>query len=238
MRIKNMKENKLFSKIKKKSISFKHAAEVGVYLPQTSNIKDFIKEGVSSTLVEPDPSSIEAIKIYFKDMDNVSVYPVAVFDMNGSVELVQRKASTYLKVLESSPAIVNDEYDLDDKDTFTVDAVTFDKIDDGTIDLLSIDIEGGEWFVIKHMVSRPLVISIETHGAMYTNPYMNEINSWILENNYKVWYMDGSDTVYVKRDLFDIGFLDKFNLFITRLGLGYKKIRKTIKRKLKKMLKL
>ncbi len=231
------REDVLCYKLKKKNVQLKHVAEVGVYLPQTSNIGAFAKEGIKSTFVEPDPSSVEATKEYFSDMENVKIYPVAVFDKSGSVELVQRKASTYLKVLDSSPAIVNDEYKVDEKDTFTVDAVTFDEIDDGSIDLLSIDIEGGEWFVIKHMISRPLVLSIETHGAMYTNPYIDEINQWILENEYIVWYMDSSDTVYVKNGLFNITFMDKLKLFLTSIGLGYKKYRKTIKRKIKNLFK-
>ncbi len=102
-------------------------------------------------------------------MNNI-IIPVVVFDKAGTVELVQREASTFLKYLKSSPAIINDECIIENQDTFKVKAVTFDEIDDGTIDLLSIDIEGGEWFVIKHMKSKPKVISIETHGAMYTNP--------------------------------------------------------------------
>jgi len=227
------RENALFDKLKKKNINVKHAAEVGVYLPETSNIGAFAKNGVRSTFIEPDPSSIEAIKVYFAGMDNIKIYPVAIFDKTGKVELVQRKASTYLKVLESSPAIVNDEYLIDEKDTFTVDAVRFDEIDDGTIDLLSIDIEGGEWLVIKHMISRPLVLSIETHGALYTNPYINEINQWVLDNGYKIWYQDGSDTVYIKNELFAINFVDKLMLTLTRFRLGYKKYRKMLKRKIR-----
>ena len=230
------REDILFYKLKQKKIQFKHVAEVGVYLPETSNIGAFAKEGIRSTFVEPDPSSIKMIKKYFEGMSNVNIHPVAVYDKSGSVELVQRKASTYLKILNSSPAIINDEYTVDEKDTFLVDAVTFNEIDDGSIDLLSIDIEGGEWFVIKHMVSRPLVLSIETHGAMYTNPYINEIQKWMFENEYIIWYMDGSDTVYVKNGLFNITFSDKLKLFLTNIKLSYKKYRKTIKRKIKKII--
>lgn len=231
------REDILFYKLKQKKIQFKHVAEVGVYLPETSNIGAFTKEGIRSTFVEPDPSSMEAIKQYFDGLDNIHIHQVAVFDKSGEVELVQRKASTYLKVLDSSPAIINDEYILDDKDTFTVNAVTFNEIDDGSIDLLSIDIEGGEWFVIKHMISKPLVLSIETHGAMYTNPYIDEINKWMSENNYVIWYKDSSDTVFIKNGLFKIGILTKLNILVTNIRLNYKKYRKTIKRKIKKLFK-
>lgn len=231
------REEILYQKVTKKGLNPKHVAEVGVYLPQNSNIAIYAKRGINSTFVEPDPNSIEAIKDYFGNMNNITIHPVAIFDESGKVELVQRQASTYLKVLDSSPAIVNDEYKLDDKDTFVVDAVTFDKIDDGSIDLLSIDIEGGEWFVLKHMRSRPLVLSIETHGAMYTNPYISEIESWIEDNNYIVWYMDGSDTVYVKKGAITINVLDRLTLYFTKANLWYKKKRKETKRRIKKLLK-
>ncbi|MCK5642727.1 MAG: FkbM family methyltransferase [Gammaproteobacteria bacterium] len=229
------REEILYFKLKQKNIQFKHVAEVGVYLPETSNIAAFAKDGIKSTFVEPDPSSLKASKEYFKGMDNVKIYPVAVFDKSGSVELVQRKASTYLKILDASPAAINDEYILDEKDTFIVDAVTFNEIDDGSIDLLSIDIEGGEWFVIKHMISRPLVLSIETHGAIYTNPYIDEIRNWISKNEYIVWYKDGSDTVYVKSGLFKVTFSDNFKIFLSDIKITYKKYRKILKRKVKKL---
>ena len=229
------REEVLFLKLKKKNLQFKHVAEVGVYLPENSNISAFAKEGIKATFIEPDPNSIEITKKYFKGMNNVTIHPIAIFDKSGSVELVQRKASTYLKMLNASPAIINDEYITNEKDIFTVDAVTFDEIDDGSIDLLSIDIEGGEWFVIKHMVSRPLILSIETHGAMYTNPYLDEIKKWMIENNYIIWYMDSSDTVYVKAGLFNISVLDKLKIIIAKIRLAYKKNRKAIKRKIKNL---
>jgi hypothetical protein len=62
-----------------------------------------------------------------------------------------------------------------------VRCTTFDRLDDGSIDLISIDTEGSEWFVLKYITSRPDVISIETHGAAYTNPYLDEIQRWMRE---------------------------------------------------------
>ena len=43
------------------------------------------------------------------------------------------------------------------------------------IDLLSVDTEGCEWFVLQTLRSRPAVISIETHGGLYLNPHRDEI---------------------------------------------------------------
>ena len=53
-------------------------------------------------------------------------------------------------------------------------------------DVIFIDIEGSEWFVRKNMISRPNVVSIETHGALYVNPFKNEINNWMKAEGYMI----------------------------------------------------
>lgn len=225
-----MAGNRLFRKLTQKGFFPVHVAEVGVYLPETSNVYDFTLAGVRSTLVEPDPGSVAMIRAHFAGRNNVSVHPVAVYDTGGTLELVKRGASTYAAVIENSPAVVNDEYRLQEADRFVVSAVTFDTIDDGTIDVLSVDIEGGEWFAIKHMVSRPAVISLETHGALYKNPYMAEINAWMRENGYSLWYRDKSDSVYVKTNVFPITLIDKARLAAASAGSCFTSIRKHAKR--------
>lgn len=107
--------------------------------------------------------------------------------------------------------MMNDKYVSDETKKIIVESKTFDKIDDGTIDLISIDIEGGEWYVLKHMKSRPSVISIETHWKNYTNPFMKEISEWMKNNDYLTWYIDKSDTVYFKKGLFELSMIEKID---------------------------
>src|SRR5512147_1811333 len=115
----NDKANKvLYRKCNAKNLKFTHVCEVGVYLPQTSNILDYINDNVRTTLVEPDPKNIKAINEFFKDKTNITLFPFAVFDYNGTLELVQREASTFVGSLEASPALVNDHYVPDEKDKF------------------------------------------------------------------------------------------------------------------------
>jgi len=38
--------------------------------------------------------------------------------------------------------------------------------------------------VLKHLVSRPKVISIETHGKYYLNPFLTEITQWMEREGY------------------------------------------------------
>jgi FkbM family methyltransferase len=191
-------QRKLYRKVQEKQLDIGHACEVGVYLPETSNVLDFIEEGVPTTLVEPDPRALKAIRKRFGHYEHVTLHPCAVHDHEGTVTLSQADASTFVSDLPSSPALVNDGYQISEEQQIEVACKRFSKIDDGSIDLLSIDTEGCEWYVLKHLQSEPKVISLETHGKFYLNPYLYQIRRWIAENGYRVWYRDKSDTVYLK----------------------------------------
>jgi FkbM family methyltransferase len=201
---------------------------VGVYLPETSNIIDFIKEGVRATLVEADPDTVIKIKEYFAGYP-IEVVPVAVWDESGVIQLSKAAASTFVTQLKSSPAIVNDQYQVNEKNTFKVPCRKFSEIDDGTIDLLSVDIEGGEWYVVKHLISRPNVVSIETHGKYYTNPFIKEIESWMMQENYTIWYKDLSDTVFIKKGFLQPDFSEAISTRLALLKLSWKKFKRIFK---------
>lgn len=210
--------NRLYQKCQSAGIRPQHVAEVGVYSPELSNVLPYIQAGVRTTLVEADPVLGEKIQARFANQPHVTLHRVAVSDENGTVELVQRGPSTFLSQLAVSPAIVNDGYVLSDEDRFLVKSLKFSEIDDKTIDLLSIDIEGAEWFVVKHLVSRPAVISIETHCKYYRNPYLTEIQNWMVSNNYRPWFMNDCDTVFVRADVLQPRDNDKFRLRLAYLS--------------------
>jgi FkbM family methyltransferase len=204
---------RIYQRCNAKNFKPRHVAEVGVYLPETSNVINFIQAGVKTTLVEADPNTVMAIQQYFSRYPNVYIFPVAVFDYNGEIELLRRAASTFISTLPASPSLVNDGYQAADEDKFTVPCKKFSEIDPGDLDLLSIDIEGAEWYVLKHMVSRPKVLSIETHGKFYVNPNLGQIETWLSTNGYQRWYMDKSDTVYVHKNTFSVSLSEKIALF-------------------------
>ena len=218
-------ETELYRRCKRKGYAPTSVVEVGVYIPETSNVINFIEDGVKTLLVEADPKTVEKIKARFGSFKNVVCKQVAVFDYNGTVKLAQRASSTFISSLKS-PAVVNDSYTIKEEDEFEVPAITFDTIDDGKIDLLSIDIEGAEWFVLKHMKSRPTVISIETHGKYYINPYFEQIDQWMKANGYKLWYKDKSDSVYFRGELIKASTLDSFYLFVKNLQLKLRRLRR------------
>lgn len=216
--------NLLFEKTKILGFTPNMVAEVGVYLPHTSNVLGFINQGIITILVEPDPLCIVKIEEYFMGKENVKVFQNAIYMENTEIELYRTNASTFVSTLKSSPALVNDNYLKQDKDKFTAIAIKFSDIDKGDIELLSIDTEGCEWFVISTMVSRPQIISIETHAKNYKNPYLKDLNNWMLQNNYKIWYIDKSDTVFIKNELTNLSLLDKLinKLQLIRYKLNFK----------------
>jgi FkbM family methyltransferase len=230
-----MNENcnsQLWTKACSKGFHPSHVAEVGVWHPNTSNIFHYIKDGVKATLVEPDIESIALIKNKF-NMDNVTLHEVAICDFSGEVELCKRESSTFVSSLPSSPALVNDDCNISESDTFIAKAMKFSEIDDGTIELLSVDTEGSEWHVIKNMISRPSILSIETHGGAYKNPYLSELQEWLKSNNYKLWYMDKSDSVYVLKGAIKISNLDNAMLFLSKTQEKLKSVKKMVCKKIK-----
>lgn len=222
-------QKKIYRKIKARNISIKHACEVGVYLPETSNIIDFIKEGSKASLVEADPNTVAILKDYFKNYD-VTIFPVAIWSHSGTVRLSRAAASTFVAELESSPAIVNDKYKVNDDNSFEVKCMLFSEIDKGDIDMLSIDIEGGEWHVINRLISRPKIISVETHGKYYTNPFINEINQWMKENHYVIWFKDASDTVFMKSELGKPTLIDQLETHLAEAKIRWRKFKRFFKK--------
>jgi FkbM family methyltransferase len=191
----------LYNKVKRLDWQPKHVAEVGVYYPETSNVLLFIEDGCTTDLFEPDPQCLQRIRDRFGDYSNVTIHPYAIHSERGTVQLYRAGASTFVKGLPASPALVNDSYQPNQDDLFTAEARLFSEFDDGSIDLISIDVEGSEWFVIQHMVSRPKVISVETGRKRYANPYLEQIRQFMAENGYRRWYRDDSDSVYVHESI-------------------------------------
>ena len=223
------KKKSLFHKLSKIGFYPSHVAEIGVYHPNTSKVSEYIDRDIRCTLVEPDPQSIQLIKDQFKNKKNITLHEIAVYDYCGDIELVQKNASTFVSSVLNSPSIVNDKSIVNKEDKFIVQSKTFDQIDDGTIDLLCVDIEGCEWYVLKNMESRPDFMALETHGGIYINPYINNILEWISKNNYEIYYKTNTDTIFVKKGKYKISFKDKFFLKIDNLFISVRRIRKKIK---------
>lgn len=228
--------DRLHRMCKRKQVQLRKVAEVGVYFPETSNILAFIRDGIPAMLVEADPKCVEKIEHYFAAYPQVQIFPYAVWDDSGFVTLYRTNASTFVGELTAAPALVNDAYARVEEDSFQAEARRFSEIDDGSIDLLSIDIEGAEWYVLKHLRSRPVVIALETHAGEYNNPFMPQIREWMRANGYERWFVDNTDTVYARRGAIDFstgerlrhGLGNKLTLLRHKLLAGKRTIKKSL----------
>jgi FkbM family methyltransferase len=201
--------NKLYKKVTRLGLRIEHVAEIGVWHPASSNILEFVSQGCKTDLFEADPDIVQELTAYFHDNPRVRIFPYAIYNTPGRIGLYRFRASTFIQELEKSPALVNDKYQPTEKDLFYVEARLLSDFDDGTIDLLSIDTEGSEWQALQTLKSRPLVLSIETHGGKYHNPFLPQILGWMRSNGYNKWFRTGSDTVFIKEEI-KLGLLDKF----------------------------
>ena len=221
--------NRLTKMLKKKNYTPRHVCEVGVWHPRTSNIKYFIEKNIKSLLIEPDPESIALIKKEWGERKNLTLKTVACTDFEGTIDLHKAGSSSFVSSTKNSPAMVNDSFDIKKNISTKVDAKKFSSEDPGDIDLISIDIEGSEWFVIKHMLSRPDIISIETHGGYYINPHIEDIRKWMDEYNYVLWFKDNSDSVYVKKNIIKVKFNEILFLMLKNIHLVFRRYRKGLK---------
>ena len=221
--------NRLTKMLKKKNYTPRHVCEVGVWHPKTSNIKYYIEKNIKSLLIEPDPESIALIKKEWGERKNLTLKTVACTDFEGTIDLHKAGSSSFVSSTKNSPAMVNDSFDIRNNISTKVDAKKFSSEDPGDIDLISIDIEGSEWFVIKHMLSRPDVISIETHGGYYINPHIEDIKQWMDKYNYVLWFKDNSDSVYVKKDVIKVQFNEILLLILKNIHLIFRRYRKGLK---------
>jgi len=208
---------RLYQSTKRLGLAIGHVAEVGVYHPETSNVLGYIRDGIRTDLFEPDPESVVRIVGAFGGYSHVRVHPCAIYKENTRIRLYRAGASTFAAELVDSPALANDRYQPIPEDAFEAEARRFNEFDDGTIDLLSIDTEGCEWYVLMHLRSRPMVISVETGWKKYQNPFLKEIEDWMQSNGYRLWYRDRSDTVYLHQRV-PIGFWAKR---LDRLGWSF-----------------
>ena len=180
--------------------------EVGVYFwnengKNYSRLSQQVDDNKKVILVEPLPRCVDNIKLYTENKKNVILYPYAISNHNGETTIYDQGAGAFIQeVMGKTPHDVfwaNNEI----KKGINIKTVTFDQIDPGNIDVLFIDTEGSEYFVLENLKSKPKIIAIETHyneyNNHYINPYMEKIQNWMDNNNYNVWYTTESDTYYI-----------------------------------------
>ena len=180
--------------------------EVGVHFWKDCRLVQQINDSKKVILVEPLLRCVQDLYANIKDKKSTILYPVAVTDKIGSTIIFDEGPSAFVEEVRGyAPCHQNGYYDVPNSrqisphEILRVPTVTFDVVDPGNIDVLLIDTEGAEFFVLKNLISRPKIIAVETHSGNYKNAYMNQIFDWMNSNNYSIWYTTDSDTFFIKK---------------------------------------
>ena len=190
----------------------RHLFEVGCI--GKSSWHNFISEDCRLDIVEPIPRNLAAIREIYKDYPNVFVHPYAIWKEAGTIRMYDIERISYVEGV-ASPAIGTYDgmsapgvpartlgYKPREEDVIEVEAVTFDQLDDGSIDMLDLDMEGSEWYALEKMVSRPKIMVIETGVYRTDHPFITEIDGWAEENGYIEFTHEDSNS-WFKRPMKD-----------------------------------
>jgi len=189
---------KIFELISKAGAQINKAAEIGVYSFQSSAIRPLIERSVHCDLFEAIPAYARAIEKDIKYFQNTRLFNLAVADYSGEMTLYLAGPSTFNVQLKESPAINHDRFSTANAREIKVLCRDFGELDQGDYDYVSVDVEGGEYSILSRMNSRPFVINLETQSRDYINPKLGSIADWMYANNYKVWFRNDTDTLFVR----------------------------------------
>jgi len=202
---------KIFELISKAGMTISKAAEIGVYNFETSAIKPLIEHGIKCDLYEAIPTYCEEIEKAIASFQHTKLVNCAVADYNGEMTLYLAGPSTFNATQRESPAINHDKLDVTKATPIIVQCRDFQDLDIGDYDYVSVDVEGGEFNILKRMTSRPAVINLETQSRDYVNPRLGSITDWMVENDYKIWFRNDTDTLFIKSPRKSAGFLLDIN---------------------------
>lgn len=150
-------------------------------------------------MFEPNPKFFNEVKVAIGDRKNFEIHNVAIGDENGVMDFIDEGTSSSLVGI-ASPFAQHYKKPDSQKPIIKVEVRKISEFDRGDIDILRIDTEGSEYFSLKHLVSRPREIVLETHNdlATYINPYLFEICEWARLNGYQLTSVAAGDHTYTR----------------------------------------
>jgi FkbM family methyltransferase len=139
-------------------------------------------------LFEANPHIYQQLVQAYGNRKNFHIHNIAIADYDGEIEFSCNGDSSYISDVRSPASFGSKEY----LDTFEKIKVQCKRIcnfeKEIKIDILLLDMEGAEYFVLKHLISRPksIIIEMQSSNRAYINPYYNEILKWLNENKYEL----------------------------------------------------
>lgn len=179
-------------------------AEVGVNEPDKCSVACFLNQGVEGILVEPLPWCAEHLREAFP---TAKVIEGVVGATRGEVRLYDRGEGSWIEDVPAGSApdehprhsgIVRAEFD--QQYTRAVQSYPWWSLERHDLDVLCVDTEGAEWFVIRDMRTEPKLIRLEMHftHSGWRNPYYDQICQTLAESGYEKIGEDVSDILWVK----------------------------------------
>jgi len=137
-------------------------------------------------LFEANPYLYKQLIEVYGNRSNFHIYNIAIADYDGEIEFLCNGDSSFIGNVKSPASRGPKEY-LDSFEKIKVPCKTISNFENDTpIDVLLLDMEGSEWFVLKHLKDRPklIVIEMQNNDKTYKNPFYNEILNWMQSNRY------------------------------------------------------
>jgi hypothetical protein len=141
-----------------------------------------------------EPVYYEEIKKAIAKYPNVQLYDIVIYDYTGQCNFIENGQLSCIQGLNSPHIQFNSQSGI----VKSYNCTKLSDFDKGNIDLLLLDMEGAEWFALKHLISRPKKIITEMQTNGYCNPFLNEIQQWMYDNHYKEIDHKGADVVWEK----------------------------------------
>lgn len=173
-----------------------------------NNLKseDFLgKKGYTVHLIEPNPLSFKYLEEKTKSISNVICHNICIFNKNDYVDFVVDNQWSYIKGIKSPCEVNFSSVGLSATDSqkgLLIKSKSIkicDLIKEDT-EILYLDCEGSEGFVLKELCHRPNFISIPIMGVSgYRNEFSKEIDMWFMFNNYDQTGHTENDLLYKRR---------------------------------------
>lgn len=168
--------------------------EIGVGPIETCRSKPYWGKA-ECVLFEPAVSYYKGIEQAVKQWPNVQFHNIAIYDYNGRCKFIENQQTSFIEGI-NSPYV---QFGIHSGKHGSCKCAKLSEFDKGNIDLLLLDMEGAEWFALKHLISRPKEIIVETQlDKSYKNPYLKEINQWMKTNGYRKVKHIVADTIWQK----------------------------------------
>lgn len=161
-----------------------------------------IKPDCRIIAVEPDKGSYDALKTNLARFDSITLVQAALTNQNGTVTLNSGKSDGVANSIFAGKMVSESSSAVESKDT----AEFFSEVkrQNQTIDVLKMDTEGGEWFLLEVptiLLAEIGVIYMEYHSASFLPRLIGKLDATHVVYEAKIRFPHRGEIAWVRRDL-------------------------------------